>query len=449
MVSARRANTSRRSGAKTTGGRGLGASPWAWRAVQPHWVVRAGGSTRGAVYRLLCEWPGREPSCQPETSSARKSRGGERKRRSDQGREVSSQCVLVSKRRGWPSCKQTQDARREVDSRAAKGHSTPHPSCRGGDARSQVPWATWEGWEWNPKSQPTTPSIECPAAAAADADARWSWGRRLPLFFFLSSASVPTPWEDRAAVLCESVYVGTLTVEVSGVMMLVGSHTPQPSCGQGAAALLAVVVNGWTLESRSTSSPPQEFPPQHGQCSSSSRPPEGESVQRLAIGWAFLLHGWSRTSLAAARDGWRSSPFIPPSRLQTPSKQAHGLVACTSKKRGLAQPIEYLGQQCCCGHGQSTSRNIGSASIAMDPSSLHACLNWWRGLAAMAHCRRPCPGTHCKPTSPRVPADPPCLLEHNGGGIPVWCSRSGHLSHHQARAVTLCGTRDVIEVMSF
>lgn len=36
------------------------------------------------------------------------------------------------KRRGWPSCKQTQDARREVDCRAAKGHSTPHPSCRGG-----------------------------------------------------------------------------------------------------------------------------------------------------------------------------------------------------------------------------------------------------------------------------------------------------------------------------
>ena len=52
------------------------------------------------------------------------------------------------------------------------------------------------------------------------------------------------------------------------------------------------------------------------------------------------------------------------------------------------------------------------------------------------------PAPTANPPLPRVPADPPCLLEHNGG-IPVCCSRSGHLSHHQALAVTLCGTRDV------
>ena len=48
--------------------------------------------------------------------------GGEKGETSDHGREVSSQCVLVSKNGGEGellSCKQTQDARREVDSRAA------------------------------------------------------------------------------------------------------------------------------------------------------------------------------------------------------------------------------------------------------------------------------------------------------------------------------------------
>jgi hypothetical protein len=258
MVSARRANTSRRSGAKTTGGRGLGASPWAWRAVQPHSVVRAGDSTRGAVYRLLCEWPSREPSCQTETSSARKSRGGERERRSDQGREVSSQCVLVSKRRGWPSCKQTQDARREVDSRAAKGHSTPHPSYRGGrevtGALGDVGRVGVES-----KKQPTTPLIECPAAAAAAARWSWSWGRCLPLFFSLVSLGSDAVGRPGCRVVRECVCRYSDRGGERGDVVGRFPHTSD-SLAVKSCSFAGGGVNGWTLESRSTSSPPQEFP---------------------------------------------------------------------------------------------------------------------------------------------------------------------------------------------
>lgn len=63
MVSARRANTSRRSGAKTTGGRGLGACPWACvcRATtlgsQGRWL----GLLEVRCIGYMCEWPGREP----------------------------------------------------------------------------------------------------------------------------------------------------------------------------------------------------------------------------------------------------------------------------------------------------------------------------------------------------------------------------------------------------
>lgn len=141
-------------------------------------------------------------------------------------------------------------------------------------------------------------------------------------------------------------------------------------------------------------------------------PPRRTSVSRPAIGWTFLVHGWGGTSLAAVRDGWRNSPFIPPSsRLPTPSKQAHGLVACTSNKMGLARPIEYLGQQCCCGCGQSTSSTLECLHRdgPFEPWCLSQLVARMDRLAG--HCRRPCPGTHCEPTSPRVPADPPpCLL---------------------------------------
>lgn len=127
--------------------------------------------------------------------------------------------------------------------------------------------------------------------------------------------------------------------------------------------------------------------------------------------------------------GGGTHPSFPPSSLPTPSKQAHGPVACTSKKMGLARP-STLGSSAAAAAAK-VPRALSSASIAMDPWSLDACLNWWRRWAG--HCRRPCPGTHCKPPSPRVPADPSTSPGAHGG-IPVWCSPSGHLSHHRARA---------------
>lgn len=146
-------------------------------------------------------------------------------------------------------------------------------------------------------------------------------------------------------------------------MMMVGSHTPRPSCGQELPWLWWWwMVGHWRVGESISRSPSSSsrVPSTTGQCSSSPPPldpPRRESVSRPAIRWTFLLHGWGGTSLAAVSDGWRSSPFITLhllSRPPTPSKQAHGLVACTSKRMGLARPIEYLGQQCCCGRGQST-----------------------------------------------------------------------------------------------
>lgn len=147
--------------------------------------------------------------------------------------------------------------------------------------------------------------------------------------------------------------------------------------------------------------------------------------------------------MVAVRDGWRNSPFIPP--LQSPdSKQTS-----TWPRRMHQQKDE-----------PRTTDRVPWAAVLLrprpkylehsrvppsrwTPSSLDACLNWWRRWAG--HCRRPCPGTHCKPPSPRVPADPPPrLLEHTVGSrcgaalldtFPI--TEPVLLSHN-------CGTRDVM-----
>lgn len=69
--------------------------------------------------------------------------------------------------------------------------------------------------------------------------------------FFLVSLGSDAVGRPGCGVVRESVG-GTLRMKVNKVMILVRSHTPQPSCGQELQCSLVVVVvaDGWTLESR-------------------------------------------------------------------------------------------------------------------------------------------------------------------------------------------------------
>lgn len=153
-------------------------------------------------------------------------------------------------------------------------------------------------------------------------------------------------------------------------MMMVGSHTPRPSCGQELPWLWWWwMVGHWRVgESISRSPSSSRVPSTTGQCSSSPPPldpppfpPEGECV--TACHSLDLFAAWLGWHVIGRRERWVEELALHPtlhllSRPPTPSKQAHGLVACTSKRMGLARPIEYLGQQCCCGRGQSTSSTL-------------------------------------------------------------------------------------------
>lgn len=111
--------------------------------------------------------------------------------------------------------------------------------------------------------------------------------------FFLVSLGSDAVGRPGCGVVRESVG-GTLRMKVNKVMILVRSHTPQPSCGQELQCSLVVVVvaDGWTLESRprgllflksslhNIANAPLGPPP-----------PRRECVSRPSIGWAFLMHG--------------------------------------------------------------------------------------------------------------------------------------------------------------
>lgn len=134
----------------------------------------------------MCEWPGREPRLSNGNRQRKEASAGRKGETSDprsQGREVSSQCVLV---RSIPKGEDGLHASRRKTHGGKSTVGRPRATAllirvAGGDARSQVPWATWAGWKGAHH-----PSIDCPAAATAaaavDADARWTWGRRLPRF---------------------------------------------------------------------------------------------------------------------------------------------------------------------------------------------------------------------------------------------------------------------------
>lgn len=250
------------------------------------------------------------------------------------------------------------DARRTAGSRLSGGQGPQHSSSElqggGGTRGHRCPGRRGKGGKGAHH-----PSIDCPAAAAAaaavDADARWNWGRRLPLF----SCQPRFRCSGKARLRCR-VRECRRYFEDEGEQGDDLGPFPHTSAllRSGAAVQLGGGGGGGWMdigESTLRSPLPQEFPPQHGQCSSRPPPPEGVCVTPFY--WLGLFDAWLRWHVIGRREGWVEE-LTPPSSLPTPSKQAHGPVACTSKKMGLARPIEYLGQQCCCGRGQSTSSTL-------------------------------------------------------------------------------------------
>lgn len=194
------------------------------------------------------------------------------------------------RRRGWPSCKQTQDARREVDCRAAKGHSTPHPSCRGGER--EVTGAL--GDVGRVERVPTTRRLIAqllPLPLPLSMPMHVGTGDAVSLFFLVSLGS-DAVGRPGCGVVRESVG-GTLRMKVNnGDDLGPFPHTSALLRSGAAVQLGGGGGGGWMDigESTSRSPLPQEFPPQHGQCSSRP-PPRRECVSRPSIGWAFLMHG--------------------------------------------------------------------------------------------------------------------------------------------------------------
>lgn len=280
------------------------------------------------------------------------------------------------RRRGWPSCKQTQDARREVDCRAAKGHSTPHPSCRGGTRGHRCPGRRGKGGKGAHH-----PSIDCPAAAAAaaaaavDAGARWNWGRRLPLF----SCQPRFRCSGKARLRCRARECRRYFEDEGEQGDDLGPFPHTSALLRSGAAVQLGGGGGWMDIGESTSRYPlpQEFPPQHGQCSSRPPPPEGVCV--TAFYWLGLFDAWLRWHVIGRREGWVEELTLhsppPVSRLQANKHMAPS--HAPAKRWASHDRSSTLGSSAAAAAAK-VPRALSSASIAMDPSSLDACLNWWR-----------------------------------------------------------------------
>lgn len=165
-------------------------------------------------------------------------------------------------------------------------------------------------------------------------------------------------------------------------MILVRSHTPQPFCGQELQCSLVVVVvaDGWTLESQPRGLLFLKSSLHNMANAPLDPPPEGVCV--TAFYWLGLFDAWLRWHVIGRREGWVEELTLhsPPSSLPTPSKQAHGPVACSSKRWASHDRSSTLGSSAAAAAAK-VPRALSSASIAMDPSSLDACLNWWRRWA--------------------------------------------------------------------
>lgn len=124
------------------------------------------------------------------------------------------------------------------------------------------------------------PSIDCPAAAAAavDADARWNWGRRFPLF----SCQPRFRCRGKARLRYRAREYRRYFEDEGEQGDDLGPfpHTSALLRSGAAVQLGGGGGGGWMDigESTSRSPLPQEFPPQHGQCSSRPPPTPGGSV---------------------------------------------------------------------------------------------------------------------------------------------------------------------------
>lgn len=266
------------------------------------------------------------------------------------------------KRRGWPSCKQTQDARREELS-GGQGPQHSSSELQGGTRGHRCPGRRGQGGR-----VPTT--------------------RRLIALLLLLPLPLSMPMHvgpGDAVSLVFLVSLGSDAVGGPGCGVVQETLTMEVRQGdddgrfphtsallRSRAALVMVVVDGWTLESRRVDlevtllllkSSLHNWPMLL--LSSSSRPPplppEEECV--TACHSLDLFAAWLGWHVIGRRERWVEELALHPTlhllnRPPTPSKQAHGRVACTSKRIGLARPIKYLGQQCCCGRGQSTSSTL-------------------------------------------------------------------------------------------
>lgn len=135
------------------------------------------------------------------------------------------------------------------------------------------------------------PSIDCPAAAAAaaavDADARWNWGRRLPLF----SCQPRFRCSGKARLRCRARECRRYFEDEGEQGDDLGPfpHTSALLRSGAAVQLGGGGGGGWMDIGESTlrSPLPQEFPPQHGQCSSRPPPPGGSVCHALLLAGPF------------------------------------------------------------------------------------------------------------------------------------------------------------------
>ncbi len=142
------------------------------------------------------------------------------------------------------------DARRTAGSRQSGGQGPQHTFGLQGGPRGHR-WVGEVG-----RVGYILQGVDCPAAAAVDADARWdevSLFSGQPRFRRRGQAGL----RRRAIVYC----VCTLAMEVSAVRMLVSSHTPH-SLLSGRELASRIMDDGWTLESHFF-----ERRPRQGQCS--------------------------------------------------------------------------------------------------------------------------------------------------------------------------------------
>lgn len=196
--------------------------------------------------------------------------------------------------------------------------------------------------------------------------------------FFLVSLGSDAVGRPGCGVVRESVG-GTLRMKVNNGDDLGPFPHTSALLRSGAAVQLGGGGGGWMDIGESTlrSPLPQEFPPQHGQCSSR---PRRECV--TAFYWLGLFDAWLRWHVIGRREGWVEELTLhsppPVSRLQANKHMAPS--HAPAKRWASHDRSSTLGSSAAAAAAK-VPRALSSASIAMDPSSLDACLNWWRRWA--------------------------------------------------------------------